>query len=534
MVITVLLLAPALGLKSAWIDEGIGLSIARQDSIADAYEQYRSSDYNQPLNGMLIYGWTRIAGKGDTATRIPYVALSVACVGLMVAVARRLTNKRTALIAGYVMATSPFLLLFGRMSLYYIPTLFLTLTSVLTLLIAFQRSAEEGRRSRVWWVLHAVSLLALLMTNFTAIAYIAVEAIFGLLIIAGKASIPGSDHAIQPSDRRRLLWTWAVTAGVAMILFALWLSVEGGRVLARDLSPRPFEVLGLARLALDAAYPIYSWSVGPTLFPWHLAALVAGAAAVVGLILGLIRVASDRKSYFLIGLGFIGALLITVVVYQTYVRARPFETVPTRAILVYPFFLLTLAFGLDRLSKRLLAAALVALTIGSAFGAYNYFTGRQFHNAIYTVPSREIARTILERARPGDVVVAETDTMVPYYFLDLDDAPCLLAVSFFRRGSEARTISELEDDPPKRIWMVSLGRDGTQGLLSGDLRRWVDANYDQRMSRGYVPQDPTYARIKERLQGGQGYRFKATLQLLAAEPGLRPHGTPSCDFGSGA
>jgi len=493
------LLGAHLGSKSIWIDEALGVKTARIRSIAAAYARYRSNEVQPPLNNVLLWIWARIAGTSDAVMRVPSVVLTVACVPLVFLLARRLVGRRPAWVATYLFAISPFVLLFGRMSLYYMPTLFLALCSALTLIAAFERG-------RWWWALHAGAGALLLLTNYTAAAYLVVETIVGGLVVFGKMDMTGD---LLRSVRQRRAW-FASAAAVAAA-FAAWLAIDRGRLFSTPISrPRAAEILGVPRLVLDAAYPVFAWTLGPTIFPWRLVGAVATVAAVVALVAGAVAVLRSRR-YF-VAAASVGVVAITVVAYQVYVKGRPFETIPTRAIAAFPFVLMVAACGVTRLGRAGGAVVLALLTAGYGLGAANYFTNREFHNAIYAVPSRDIARDIVSRAQPGDVVVVQDDSEVQYYLASTPRAPCTVRLNASSLV-DAAALRALQSHSPSRVWTVMLGRDGSQGRIPAGTTDWIGTTYELAATRGYAPQDATYAAIKRRIEG-TAYRYKAVLRLF--------------------
>ena len=185
-----------------------------------------------------------------------------------------------------------------------------------------------------------------------------------------------------------------------------------------------------------------------------------------------------------------------------------------------------LAVGIDRLGRTVGMAVVVVLTAAYAVGALHYFTGRDFHNSIYAVPSRAIARTIAREARPEDVVVAEDDSEVPFYLSSIAGSLCTIRIKF-KLSSDTSALDAVRAHPPSRVWLVEVGRDGTQGRFPSGTKQWVEGHYRMTSERGYVRQDPTYEAIKRRLEPGPGYRYKATL-LLFDHPSVRSGGPVSC------
>ena len=45
----------------------------------------------------------------------------------------------------------------------------------------------------------------------------------------------------------------------------------------------------------------------------------------------------------------------------------------------------------------------------------NYFGGVQYLNPIYALPTRALAAELAVQAQPGDLILAERDTLIGYY-----------------------------------------------------------------------------------------------------------------------
>jgi hypothetical protein len=262
---------------------------------------------------------------------------------------------------------------------------------------------------------------------------------------------------------------------------------------------------------LDGLYPLFVWGVGPTIFPWRPVAVAAVLVIAITVPLALWRTHYDGSRGLFLAATFVGTLSAAVLVYQFYTLNRSLETIPTRAVSAMPFFLLLVAAGLDRLRRPARLVGLAVLTAASATGIFNYFVGRDFHNPIYLVPTRQIARTIETRLTRDDVIVAESDTIVGYYLDQRADRQ--LVTIGPTESAETGALDRLRRAVPKRIWLVTFGRDITRGRRPARLEAWISDRYAVTSTDNYVPTPRVYARFKQAAQDAPSYQYKATVRL---------------------
>lgn len=259
---------------------------------------------------------------------------------------------------------------------------------------------------------------------------------------------------------------------------------------------------GPGALAVNAATPC-TFGVGETIFPWHpLAALGAVTFGAV-LVLGLARLRLLWEWGWAPVLGSAGVLALGLTLLHA-VRDLPALTLLPRLVGALPPLLLVAAVGLAALRRAALVAALAILLAASGVAAANYFSGRSFLNPVYTLPTREVGEWLEERVSPSDVVAADSDLGLGRYYrgpaplLSAQDAAAVL-------GAAGEWVT---------IWLLTLGRDGTAERRPVELEAWLEAHGRVVEERGFVEQDATYRRLKERLGGAEGYRHKLRLRTF--------------------
>ncbi len=135
------------------------------------------------------------------------------------------------------------------------------------------------------------------------------------------------------------------------------------------------------------------------------------------------------------------------------------------------------------------------------------YTGRQYLNPNYIIPVREVAQQISSQAGPEDVVIGEWDSGFSYYYQRTPHLSIYL---------EAQPVDEairfLTSSSPKRVWLVTIGRDRTREAVPVELIRWLEMNYYLAEEQGYVEQDSTYRWLKEQLIHRPAYLYKLVVR----------------------
>ncbi|HJW84354.1 MAG TPA: glycosyltransferase family 39 protein, partial [Anaerolineae bacterium] len=347
------LLVWQLGRRSLWVDEFLSLEMSRgglHDVIAAS-----TADLHPPLYFLALRAWTALAGTSDFAVRWLSTAAGIVGVALTVVVTRRLTGRRAAAAATWLLGLAPAFVEFSRMARYYSLVLMLGLLSTWLLLDAMERNDPKR------WSAYALTGLAMLYTFYPS----------GVLLVAHVLMI------VLPVRRRASIRNWLIAAGAIGIGFAPWLgAIASGQITVIAGSTGADLARSGLGFALGVAASLYTFSVGETIFPWHPAAWL-GMAIVVLLVIAGLRQRAERGRWpsagvALLSIGFISATTTFVSV------GTPFLNAPVRALFALPFYLLVAAIGVSRVgSARLRSGLAGALLAVWGIGIVNYFTGQQ-------------------------------------------------------------------------------------------------------------------------------------------------------------
>jgi len=174
-----------LGTPSLWYDEAYTFRQIHKGYL----EQF---DGYQPFYYWIQKPWTGIAGTSEAAMRFPSVVGAMLACALLVVLARKLFDRRTALLSGLFLATSPYFVKWSQQARVY--PLLASLALVATLLLL--RALERG--SRGTWALYGLAFTGLLVTH----------AVVGLLLIPA--------HAVLIAQRRDRVLPHGLLAGVVI------------------------------------------------------------------------------------------------------------------------------------------------------------------------------------------------------------------------------------------------------------------------------------------------------------------------------
>ncbi len=448
------------------------------------------SDLHPPLYFLLENAVVRLAGGGEAGLRLLSLAAGVATVAASYWAFRPVLNERLCAAAAWMLALCPQFFLYARMGRYYaLSALLAVLAHGLFVRLAVKRG---GPRS---WLLYGLSVAALLYTSYVAVCLVLAHVVW----------------AVAARRRRPRLWkAWMAAAGGGFALFVPWLAALVQQVQhAKGLLPSV--VSGPAGLALMLAFDLHALTATELLAPWTLpglAGLVAGTA-----LLALGALAAVRR-----GLGrsvlvpALTALGLAWIVIGLLAHATPFVGLPARTLFMWPFAAVVLAVAaLDPVYPRRLRLGLTALLLAAWAAAWvSLHRAEGWMNPIYLTPGREVAADIGARLAPGDGVLAEDDTGVPYYLFERGGARAVHADPVHVIPTRAL----LADRRVTRVWFVRLSRDGSQRVrgehdAAGQLAHWGRLEEE----RGWLPIDPTYQALKRRVTGLPGYEHRIVVQL---------------------
>ena len=186
-----------------WIDEALSVGIGRVPlrHIPSALRL----DGNPPLWYVLVHFWLPVAGRSEAALHALSMAFAFACTPVAFAFGDRLFGRRTAWMAGLLVAANPFIVAYGREFRMYSLVTLLCLTASGSFALAFVR------RLRRWLVAFSASLVLLLYTHTWSVFYVA-----GTLVAWGIC-------IVWSTDRRALVTDGLLAYGAALVCWLPWI-----------------------------------------------------------------------------------------------------------------------------------------------------------------------------------------------------------------------------------------------------------------------------------------------------------------------
>jgi len=187
---------PTLGSQSLWLDETLTGRLA-SGPLGELFERAASEEANPALFYLLEWAWTRVAGTGEVALRLPSALFGIALVPVAHAIGRRLGSARAALAFAALVAVHPLLVYYSQEARGYAAVALGCAVSFLFFLDALE---GRGARPALWW---AVASALALGCHYFAIFPVAIEAAIllarrtraivpalGVLAVGGAALLP--------------------------------------------------------------------------------------------------------------------------------------------------------------------------------------------------------------------------------------------------------------------------------------------------------------------------------------------------------
>jgi mannosyltransferase len=387
---------------SLWLDETVSVYLGSFPRLEILRQGMFLQEPNPPLYHLLLHLWMRVFGSGELAVRMLSALLGTLYLPPVYLLGKRLLSPRVALIAILLAAINPFLVWYSQEARMYALLATLTLWS----LYCFVWALQTPRWS--WWVAYVGATVASLYTHFYAVLLLPAELVF-LLVYAWR----------RGAALRRGVLAWALS----LLCFSPWLWRAWG---VSSTSPSWRPSLGLVAMVTACVEAFTVRRVPLTGAARACALLVAGAIALVGLILPRARARPERLRQWAMETFRPNAFLVLTLLvpllsaYMLSFRLQIF-TVYYLIIIVAPF-LLALASGVDRIVSWQGAAGLGALLM--VVGLLSFGLGHNWSLEYRKEEWRAAARYVTEHSRQGDAILCHVDyTRIPFAYYYRGDVP---------------------------------------------------------------------------------------------------------------
>jgi hypothetical protein len=262
----------------------------------------------------------------------------------------------------------------------------------------------------------------------------------------------------------------------------------------------------LTQIATRAGYYAFVSAVGETLSPLNPLAWVGMILVVTLAIIALVK--NWRNIDFWLVVVFFGIIAGTNLL-LTFNQAvsQTWQNLTYRAVYVYPFLMIWLAAGINRLRLSWAIASGAALGLVFIVAGFNYLTNRQFIRPVYTVPWKEVFANIQVQSKPGALVVCGFGDSSCYYY----------AQRFGYGSNDLNNWGNLSRREYPEVWYIqtNLGRGETDGSQSG-LQETFLAEMARRYSISsdinFAPQDPSIRWLKSKLINQEDYEYRLILR----------------------
>lgn len=203
--------------QSLWFDEAFSVQTAGLPIV----DLLRANlvDAHPPLYYLFLSGWLTLAGASEYAARYPSALFSLLTIPLLLALGRRLIDRRAGLIAAAIAAFSPFLVYYGQEARMY--TLLVVEACVTSLIVARLTDRPTWR----WTLGYGAAAAALLYTHYYGAFLLAAHGILALSSVrrgqSAAATRRGSSQVIRGLLLAALLFVpWAAASAENVTRFA--------------------------------------------------------------------------------------------------------------------------------------------------------------------------------------------------------------------------------------------------------------------------------------------------------------------------
>ena len=418
--------------KPVWDDE--------LDSIMQGSKPYLAilggaSDTQPPLHFLILRICESFFGKNLAVFRFASSLPALVSLWYVYLLGKRI-NEKTGVLALWLAALSPGLILFDRMARYHGLLAMLATMSIYYGLTAL----DSGKRRDA--VAYGITTFLMLMTYYLSLFVIIAE----LLVILPR---------------------WREQPHLKQILFALALSVGGflpwfahGLIFAQhnmQLShvEDPAMSLGFHGFLLRLGLPLYSFAFGETVNPWRWPVVLTGALVFLLACWRGSRLLFARPEFVLVAVVICVAVLSAAATSGRLGTGQTVGSMAKRVSFVLPLFYVVVSAGIISVRSRALQIGCIcAVLFVSTYAVTNYWQDKQFLNQNYVARWDQAIAVMHQHQWGNSTLVISCADPALHYYLDREAQP----VNHVNAAVPSEINLAFARYHPRYLWLVSRDR----------------------------------------------------------------------------
>lgn len=381
--------------KPLWTDEILNIQWGAHSLDAIIHWRANARDHT-PLQALTF--WILRSKWGDNVSVYRWFSTFPAVVSLWVVyLLGRRVNKTVGVLAVWLAALAPGIVLFDRMARYHGTLTLLTTLSVYLLL----KALDTGRRRDT--IAYALATTAMLLVYVPSI-----------FVVAGQ-------FVILVARWREEKYRWNIIAGMAFAVacFApvIWMMLHWSGSSIGETGVEDAKISqGISGFILRFGLPVYVFCVGETIYPWVWAASIPGILAVLSAFLAGVWYLRKRADLVVPATCALSVLLFAIVLSGKLGMMQTSGSMAKRASFVIPLFCVTLAAGIYSLRPPVVRVGVAGVIfLVWIYSLNNYWTGQQFLNQNYTASWNEVFARLEKDDFAHDSVMITSESVIQYY-----------------------------------------------------------------------------------------------------------------------
>jgi len=444
--------------NSFWTDELLSICHSNNINNLSTFFSPHCGNAHPPLYFLLLRFWS-LGGEGEFYLRLLSVIFGILVIPTAYLLGRQFFDRKICLVGAFLVAISPFHMLYDREVRMY--SLF-TLLTIISLYFFIRALREE---KSIFWIGYTIITILNTYTHYHAFLIILLEWVF--FIVRYKYY----KHLLKKAIISQFIVAFCFSFWVQSFLFHL----KHSSVLGEDVTRFP-TIFGAW---IKPCYLFFSFSLGQTIMPWNykivIPAIVIFSCTFIWGIKSMIKY-KETLLFFLLSLFvpiFVG-LFIT-------------DLMPRYFVFLAPIYYLIIAKGISSFPNiKVKVVSMIIITILLSFSLNNYYTGREFHILANVDPWREVGMYLKENVIEEDIVFNIGGVPINYY--------TGFKIPILRENALEVLREDLQKKKFKKVWLiVSNTKYKRQGE---DAIKWMNEHYHLISEKRYL-WDPDYTNKKK-------------------------------------